>query len=65
MSRLAFVKNNNKNIDLKVDLEKLSLLNDGDSSKVNSVFERDQTIEGACAMETTSEMVSKEIESNS
>lgn len=60
MSRLAFVKNNNKNIDLKVDLEKLSLLNDGDSSKVDSVFEQDQTIvEGACAMETTSEMVSE------
>ncbi|XP_050309022.1 ubiquitin carboxyl-terminal hydrolase 16 [Anthonomus grandis grandis] len=62
MSRLAFVENNNnKNIDLKVDLEKLSLLNDGDSSKVNSVFEPDQLIEGACAMETTnSEMMDQD-----
>ncbi|XP_018576417.1 ubiquitin carboxyl-terminal hydrolase 16 isoform X2 [Anoplophora glabripennis] len=46
-SRLAFVTN--KNIDLKVDLEKLSLLNDGDSHKVKA-FNHDEldNLEGAC-----------------
>ncbi|CAH2005134.1 unnamed protein product [Acanthoscelides obtectus] len=45
-SRLAFA-----NTDLKMDLEKLSLLNDGDSSKVNSLFhheEMDSDLKGAC-----------------
>ncbi|KAG5888954.1 hypothetical protein JTB14_012213, partial [Gonioctena quinquepunctata] len=47
-SRLAFVSN--KNSDLKVDLEKLSLLNDGDSTKVNNLFSHDEdsNMEGAC-----------------
>ncbi|KAJ8916835.1 hypothetical protein NQ315_005842 [Exocentrus adspersus] len=46
-SRLAFVTN--KNTDLKVDLEKLSLLNDGDSYKVTT-FSHDEmdNLEGAC-----------------
>nr|CAH7757613.1 unnamed protein product [Callosobruchus chinensis] len=45
-SRLAFA-----NTDLKMDLEKLSLLNDGDSTKVNSLFhheEMDSDLKGAC-----------------
>lgn len=39
----------NKNTDLKVDLEKLSLLNDGDSQKVKA-FNHDEldNLEGAC-----------------
>ncbi|XP_018327988.1 ubiquitin carboxyl-terminal hydrolase 16, partial [Agrilus planipennis] len=54
-SRLAFV--NNKNTDLKVDLAKLSLLNDGDSNKMDSIFsgpssgskmQLDINLEGAC-----------------
>ncbi|CAH0563841.1 unnamed protein product [Brassicogethes aeneus] len=45
-SRLAFV--NNKSNDLKVDLEKLSLLNDGDSSKVPLFGHEDDEMEGAC-----------------
>lgn len=51
MSRLAFT---DRNVDLKdVDLEKLSLLNDGDSKKVNDIYE-----EGACALDPTAELVS-------
>lgn len=51
MSRLAFA---DRNVDLKdVDLEKLSLLNDGDSKKVNDIYE-----EGACALDPTTELVS-------
>lgn len=47
-SRMAFV--GGKNNDLKVDLEKLSLLNDGDSSKINSMIldNENNNIEGAC-----------------
>ncbi|XP_023016937.1 ubiquitin specific protease 16/45 isoform X2 [Leptinotarsa decemlineata] len=47
-SRLAFV--NNKNADLKAGLEKLSLLNDGDSAKVSNLFNHDEdsNMEGAC-----------------
>ncbi|XP_019765732.1 ubiquitin carboxyl-terminal hydrolase 45 isoform X1 [Dendroctonus ponderosae] len=61
VSRLAFVENNNKNIDLKVDLEKLSLLNDGDSSKVIAPIEQSQMLEeGACAMETSSELMDQD-----
>lgn len=52
-SRLAFV--NNKNVDLKTGLSKLSLLNDGDSNKVNSFcndkMEDDENFEGACGGE--------------
>ncbi|CAG9774052.1 unnamed protein product [Ceutorhynchus assimilis] len=61
MSRLAFVENNNnKNNDLKeVDLEKLSLLNDGDSKKVHSIYEQETLMEeSACANDTsTSEIM--------
>lgn len=47
-SRLAFVSI--KNTDLKVDLEKLSLLNDGDSSKINSMIldNENNNMEAAC-----------------
>lgn len=47
-SRLAFVST--KNTDLKVDLEKLSLLNDGDSSKINTMLldNENNNMEGAC-----------------
>nr|XP_015838142.1 PREDICTED: ubiquitin carboxyl-terminal hydrolase 16 [Tribolium castaneum]XP_015838143.1 PREDICTED: ubiquitin carboxyl-terminal hydrolase 16 [Tribolium castaneum]XP_015838144.1 PREDICTED: ubiquitin carboxyl-terminal hydrolase 16 [Tribolium castaneum] len=52
-SRLAFV--NNKNVDLKTGLSKLSLLNDGDSSKVgtfcNDKMDDDDNFEGACGGE--------------
>lgn len=44
-SRLAFV--NNKNSDLKCDLEKLSLLNEADASK-SSLYSQDDEMEGAC-----------------
>jgi hypothetical protein len=46
---------NNKNVDLKTGLSKLSLLNDGDSNKVNSLcndkMEDDDNFEGACGGE--------------
>ncbi|KAF7266574.1 ubiquitin specific protease 16/45 isoform X2 [Rhynchophorus ferrugineus] len=51
MSRLAFV-GDNKNVDIKADLEKLSLLNDGDSAKINSCDNNcGQNIAGACVPE--------------
>lgn len=62
-SRLAFV--NNKNVDLKTGLSKLSLLNDGDASKTISVCGGDKmdddSFEGACGGEDPSkeEKVSK------
>ncbi|XP_060523089.1 ubiquitin carboxyl-terminal hydrolase 16/45 [Cylas formicarius] len=46
MSRLAFVGNTPKGADLKVDLEKLSLLNDGDSVKVDDKMDDDDDEEG-------------------
>lgn len=56
MSRLAFVETH-KSIDLKADLEKLSLLNDGDSTKVNSCDNTcGQNAEGAYASEPTEMM---------
>lgn len=47
-SRLAFVSS--KNTDLKVDLEKLSLLNDGDSNKIHSLLlhNDNNNMDGAC-----------------
>lgn len=46
-SRLAFV--NSRNTDLKVDLEKLSLLNDGDTNKINNllIHNDNNNVEGA------------------
>ncbi|KAL1494080.1 hypothetical protein ABEB36_009734 [Hypothenemus hampei] len=61
VSRLAFATPQVKNIDLKEDLEKLSLLNDGDSSKVNGVSSH-QGNEGACAMEISTEVDEEEEE---
>lgn len=58
-SRLAFVST--KNTDLKVDLEKLSLLNDGDSTKMNTMLldNENNNMEGACSLvETQDEKVS-------
>ncbi|XP_030750460.1 ubiquitin carboxyl-terminal hydrolase 45-like [Sitophilus oryzae] len=56
MSRLAFVETH-KSIDLKADLEKLSLLNDGDSTKVNSCDNTcGQNAKGAYASEPTEMM---------
>lgn len=48
-SRLSFV--NNKNGDLKEDLEKLSLLNDGDNGKIDSMFAKKDLYDEACKME--------------
>ncbi|XP_066258268.1 ubiquitin carboxyl-terminal hydrolase 16/45 [Euwallacea similis] len=53
VSRLAFAEKT----DLKTDLRKLSLLNDGDN-KVNQVFEQPE--DGACAMETSSDMMEQD-----
>lgn len=52
-SRLSFI--NNKNGDLKEDLEKLSLLNDGDMSKVDNIFTRKNLYDEACKMEEEEE----------
>lgn len=54
-SRLAFV--NNKNVDLKTGLSKLSLLNDGDATKTTNLGSGDKmdddSFEGACGGENT------------
>lgn len=58
-SRLTLF-NYSKNSDLKVDLEKLSLLNDGDSNRVDTLYQnKDHNMEegGAYAVEPMDEKV--------
>lgn len=61
-SRLGFVNNNNNKNDLKIDLAKLTLLNDGagDAIMMSPKSDRDQdddvTMDGACSLEHQEKM---------